>query len=136
MSDWFEGGKQKTTVIQAPSPGTAAGDAAAQLRLQLAQAIASGDWSAMQGFFDKVLIPSTKGTLTAAGLGRSGAMAEALTSAQLSYGGDFLKTLLTGIPISTPASTQTQQYQPGGMDWLMMGLGALGGGIQGWKQGG
>ena len=135
MSDWFGGGKTETKVVQAPSPGTSAGDAAAQLRLQLAQAIASGDWSAMQGFFDKVLIPGTRNTMTAQGLGRSGAIGEAVTREQLAYGGDFLKTLLTGIPISTPSTVQTQQYQPGGMDWLMMGLGALGGGIQGWKRG-
>lgn len=126
MSDWFGGGKQKTTTVQTPSPGTGAGDAAAQLRLQLAQAIASGDWSAMRGFFDKVLIPGTQNTLTAAGLGRSGAVGEAVTSAQLSYGGDFLKTLLTGIPISTPSSVQTSQYTPGGADWLSMALGLTG----------
>ena len=127
MSDWFGGGTTKTKTTPAPSPGGQAGDEAAQLRLKLAQAIASGDWSAMQGFFDKVLIPGTKGTLTAAGLGRSGAMGEALASAQLSYGGDFLKTLLTGIPVSTPSSVQTQQYQPGGADWLSLALQLAGG---------
>lgn len=122
MSDWFSGGKQKTTTTPTPSPGAAAGDTAAQLRLQLAQAIASGDWSMMQGFIDKVLIPGTKNTMTAQGLGRSGAIGEATSRAQLEYGGDFLKTLLTGIPISTPGMTQTSQYQPGFIDWLGLGL--------------
>lgn len=131
MSDWFGGGTTETRVEPAPSPGAVAGDVAAQYRLQLAQAIASGDWSQMQGFFEKVLIPSTKGTLTAAGLGRSGALGEAVASAQLTYGGDFLKTLLTGIPISAPGSVTTSQYQPGFMDWLALGLQVGGAGMRG-----
>lgn len=125
MSDWFGKQKTKTQIIQ--TPGSQAGDAAAQYRLQLAMAIASGNWAPMKGFFDKILIPGTQNALTAAGLGRSGAVGEAVSNAQLSYGGDFLKTLLTGIPVSSPGSTVTSQYQPGGADWLQMALQLMGG---------
>ena len=133
MSDWdIWGGKKKTKTTPAPStpsPGETAGDEAAQLRLKLARALASGDWEGMQGYIDQFLIPRTMNAMTAGGLGRSGAVGEALAQAQMQYGGDFLKTLLTGIPVSsgTPGGpTQTSQYQPGIMDWLSMGLGVAG----------
>ena len=112
MSDW--GGTQNTVFETDPST-----QALQALRLQMAQSIASGDWSGMQGFFDKVLIPNTKNTLTAAGLGRSGAVGEAVANAQLSYGTDFLKALLSGVP---SGSTQQQSYEPGPMDWISMAL--------------
>ena len=116
MSDW--GGTQ--TAETTPDPNAQALQA---LRLKLVQGIMSGDWSQMQGFFDKILIPNTKNTLTAAGLGRSGAIGEAVSNAQLSYAGDFIKSLLTGIPTG---STQTSTYEPGIVDWLGMGLGFAG----------
>lgn len=82
----------------------------------------------MQGFFDKVLIPNTKNVATASGLGRSGAMTEAVANAQLSYGTDFLKSLLSGVPsgYGQTGQAQTSQYQPGVMDWLGLGLGVGG----------
>ena len=115
MSDW--GGTQKTSVEQDPSA-----QSLNQLRAKLATSVAGGDWSGMQGFFDKVLIPRTMGTLTAAGLGRSGALGEAVSNAQLQYGTEFLSALLSGVPF---ANQQEQQYEPGIMDWLQFGLGAF-----------
>lgn len=90
------------------------------LRLLLAQGVASGNWEGMQGFFDKVLIPRTKNELTAAGLGRSGAVGEAVSNAQLAYGTDFLKSLLSGIPSSQIPSGQTSRYSPGAFDWISL----------------
>ena len=122
MSDW--GGTQKRKESYGVADPQA--EALQSLRLQLAQSVASGDWSGMKGFFDKVLIPNTKNTLTAAGLGRSGAVGEAVANAQLSYGTDFLKSLLSGVPSAYRGTSETQQYQPGIMDWLGLGLGVGG----------
>lgn len=83
----------------------------------------------MPEFFKRVLIPNTLNTLTAAGLGRSGALGEAVANTQMAYAGDFLKALLTGVPSSqagTPAQTTTQKFQPGVVDWLGLGLQAAG----------
>ena len=112
MGDW--GGTQ--TRRDEPDPSAKSLN---QLRANLAQSVASGDWSGMQGFFDKVLIPRTMGTLTAAGLGRSGALGEAVANAQLQYGTEFLSALLSGVPFG---GEQEQQYEPGIMDWLQLGL--------------
>lgn len=122
MSDWF--GETKTKVDVGPQARDLQ-----QLRLDLVRSIMGGDWSPMQGFFDKVLIPRTKNELTAAGLGRSGAIGEAVSSAQLSYGTDFLKALLSGIP---SGETRTQTREPGIFDWLSLALG-VGGTVAGMK---
>ena len=112
MGDW--GGTQRTR--NEPDPQA---QSLNQLRAQIAQGVASGDWQGMQGFFDKVLIPRTMGTLTAAGLGRSGALGEAVANAQLQYGTEFLSALLSGVPFG---GEQEQQYEPGVMDWLGLGV--------------
>ncbi len=122
MSDW--GGTQKTKTKATTGVIDPQAEALQALRLSLAQGVASGDWSGMKGFFDKVLIPRTTNTLTAAGLGRSGAVGEAVTNAQLEYGTDFLRSLLSGVPSAygRTGETQTSQYQPGPMDWLQLAL--------------
>ena len=122
MSDsWFGESKQKTKTSGDPSA-----EAMQALRLQLIQGLLAGDWAPMQGFFDKVLIPRTKNELTAAGLGRSGAIGEAVSSAQLSYNTDFLKSLLSGIPAGPTSATVTTSKEPGIMDWLGLALKAGG----------
>ena len=121
MSDFFStgGGKTKEKTTTTGDPSAAAMQA---LRLQLIQSLIAGDWAPMQGFFDKVLIPRTKNELTAAGLGRSGAIGEAVATAQLSYNTDFLKSLLSGIPSSGGTTTSVSQREPGIMDWLGLAL--------------
>ena len=121
MSDFFStgGGKTKEKTTATGDPSAAAMQA---LRLQLIQSLIAGDWAPMQGFFDKVLIPRTKNELTAAGLGRSGAIGEAVATAQLSYNTDFLKSLLSGIPSSGGTTTSVSQREPGIMDWLGLAL--------------
>ena len=121
MSDWGGTTKQKTKTSGDPSA-----EAMQALRLQLIQGLLAGDWAPMQGFFDKVLVPNTKNALTAAGLGRSGAIGEAVSTAQLSYNTDFLKSLLSGIPAGPTSSTTTTQQEPGIMDWLGLALKAGG----------
>ena len=89
-----------------------------KLRFQLAQQVISGGLpSAMSGYLDKVVIPSTMNAMTAGGLGRSGAVGEAVSQATLSQGTDFLKALLTGIP-SAGAARTSESYSPGIFDWI------------------
>src|SRR3990167_5745908 len=109
------GGGGKTTTETQFDPTIQALNA---LRFSMAQQVASGGIpSAMGGYLDKVVIPSTINAMTAAGLGRSGAIGEAVAQATLSQGTDFLKALLTGIPSEQAAKT-SESYSPGVFDWL------------------
>ena len=63
---------------------------------------------------------ATENTMTAAGLGRSGAEGEAVANATMSQGLGFLSSIL-GYPMSsrTPGGfTETTTKQPGLTDWL------------------
>ena len=95
-------------------------------RLQLARSIAEGGLPAgMAENIQRNVIPSTTNALTAAGLGRSGAVGEAVSGAVLGQGTSMLTQLLTGIPRSTPSTTrQTSGYEPGFFDYFssIMGL--------------
>ena len=78
-------------------------------------------------YFQHVLIPSTMNALTVAGLGRSGAVGEAVSNAVLGRGLDFLQAIL-GANIPSPFGTppnQTTSKHPGVSDYL----GMLGGGL-------
>ena len=69
------------------------------LRANLAKDIMAGKLpEAMKGYIDKVLIPQTTNTLTAAGLGRGGAVGEAVSTATTTAGFNLLGGLLTSSP--------------------------------------
>ena len=96
-------------------------------RLEMAKKLAEGGLPAgMEGYLNKVVIPSTVNTMTASGLGRSGAVGEAVSQASLSQGTGMLTALLTGIPGSTPSTTkQTSGYEPGFFDYFSSIMGAI-----------
>lgn len=92
------------------------------LRLNLAQQTATGGLPAsMTGFIQNMLIPSTVNQMTAAGLGRSGAVGEAVSGAVLGQGTNFITSLLGGggggggVPSGGTTSTQ-----PGAADWISL----------------
>ena len=96
-------------------------------RLELAKNLSEGGLPAgMEGYINRVLIPSTTGSLTAAGLGRSGAVGEAVSGAVLSQGTSMLTQLLTGIPGAAASTTkQTSGYEPGFFDYFSSIMGAI-----------
>jgi len=96
-------------------------------RLGLAQNLMAGNIpSMMSGFLNKVLVPSTMNAATAGGMGRSGAVTEAVSNAIFSQGSGMLTQLLTGVPGSTP-STEKQKsgYEPGFFDYFGSIMGAI-----------
>ncbi len=103
-----------------------------QQRSDLATDIMAGNLpSSMSGFISKILTPEVTNTMTAAGLGRSGAIGEAISNAVLGQGTSMLTSLLTGVPSAqggqTPGS-QITRTDTGYKD-IMGGVGALAGGI-------
>ncbi len=124
-SSWFGGGasgktKTQTTANQPIVDPTI--NALWNLRLGLASSTAAGDLSSgMKGYIDKILVPSTTNTMTAAGLGRSGAVGEAVSNAVLGQGTSFIEALLGGyMPPGMMSGGQnvTTTHQPGALDWL------------------
>ena len=124
-SSWFGGGasgstKSKTTANAPIIDPTI--NALWNLRLGLASSTAAGDLSSgMKGYIDKILVPSTTNTMTVAGLGRSGAVGEAVSNAVLGQGTSFIEALLGGyMPpgMMSGGQTTTQTHQPGALDWL------------------
>ena len=115
MDSLFGGGVAgKTKEVSGP------GEDSSDIRMQLLRQMLSGGIpSTMSGYLDKVLIPRETNTLTAAGMGRSGAVGEAVANATLGQGMQFIEALLSGVPSS---QTRETTKQPGAMDWL----GALG----------
>lgn len=80
----------------------------------------------MSGYLNKVLIPGTTNSMTAAGLGRSGAVGEAVSSAIFSQGTNMLTSLLTGIPGSPmQPGRQSQSKEPGFFDYFSSIMGAI-----------
>ena len=96
-------------------------------RLGLAQNLMGGDIpSMMSGYLNKVLIPSTTNSLTAAGLGRSGAVGEAVSNAVFSQGTGMLTSLLTGVPSAAAGTAKSQQGKdPGFFDYFSSIMGAI-----------
>ena len=124
MSDSFFGTTQQTTTR--PSDVTFQslfGTRQGVINQVLAGAIPSPD------YLNKIVIPSTMNTLTMSGLGRTGAVGEAVSKATLGAGLQLLETLLTGIP-APGGSTQTTSQRAGLQDIL----GLAGGGLQGLGQ--
>ena len=121
----LSGGGQTTTKTEVSYDPTI--QALQSYRLQLAQQLAGGGLPAgMEGYINKVLIPSTTNTLTASGLGRSGAVGEAVSQAVLSQGTSMLTQLLTGIPGASGSPTkQTGGYEPGFFDYFSSIMGAV-----------
>ena len=113
MDSLFGGGVAGKTREES---GPSAGDPFSQLRLSLIQQMLSGDLSpVMAGYQNKVLIPTTMNELTRTGLGRSGAVGEAVSNAVLGQGLQFIESLMSGVPSSR---TTTTEKQPGAVDWL------------------
>ena len=130
MDSFFSGGagsKTKTTGTFDPSI-----EAYYALKTMLASQTAAGGLPAsMKGYIDKIVVPSTVNTMTAGGLGRSGAVGEAVSNATLSLGTQFITALLSGSPSTIPTTT-TAQTTPGALDWL----GALANIVGLWGKGG
>ena len=126
MDSLFGGGVAgKTREVSGP------GDESSDIRMQLLRQMLSGGIpSTMQGYLDKVVVPSTTNALTAAGIGRSGAVGEAVANATLSQGMQFIEALLSGIPSSQVRETEKK---PGAVDWLGV-LGPIVGAL--WGRGG
>lgn len=78
-------------------------------------------------YINRIVIPATTNTLTAAGLGRSGAIGQAVAYATLAPQVDLLKAVLSGVPHGATA-TQTGR-EPGVFDWLDKILGLVSGGV-------
>lgn len=121
------GGGGETTVKNAPASYDPTIQALQTARLGLAQNLMSGDIpSMMTGYLNKVLIPGTMNSLTASGMGRSGAVGESVSNAIFSAGTGMLTQLLTGVPGSTPSATkQTSNYDPGFFDYFGSIMGAI-----------
>ena len=127
----FGGKKSKSTTTTAAPTVDPTIAALNSLKLNLAtQTAAGGISSSMAGYINKVVIPSTVNTLTAAGLGRSGAVGEAVANATLSQGTQFIESLLSGVPsgLMPGGGTTTSTTTPGGLDWLQALIG-IGGGV-------
>ena len=120
MDSLFSGGagsKSKTQTANVFDPTLQALNA---LRLGLVtQAVAGGLPAAMGGYINKYVVPNTVNTMTASGLGRSGAMGEAVAEATMKYGTDFITALMSGTPSQSPQQvSSTAQTVPGVLDWL------------------
>ena len=126
MDSLFGGGVAgKTREVSGP------GEDSSDIRMQLLRQMLSGGIpSTMQGYLDKVLVPSTTNALTAAGIGRSGAVGEAVANATLGQGMQFIEALLSGVPSSQVRETEKK---PGAVDWLSV-LGPIVGAL--WGRGG
>ena len=85
------------------------------------QLISGGMPAGLQGVLEKVVIPQTMNTMTAAGLGRSGAMGEAVAQASLGQVTSLIQSLLTGVPTAAvgPKETRTSKT-PGVYDYLSL----------------
>ena len=77
-----------------------------------------------QEYIDKIVIPSTTNTLTAAGLGRSGAIGEAVAHATIAPQIQLMQSVLGGVPGA--ASSVAGGHQAGVFDWLDKLLGLAG----------
>ena len=126
MSDSFFGTTTQQTTAGTLDPTFASlfGTRQGVINQVLAGAIPSPD------YLNKIVIPSTMNTLTASGLGRTGAVGEAVSKATLGAGLQLLETLLTGIPAPIGGGTTTGTRSPGLQDIL----GLAGGGLQGLGQ--
>ena len=126
MSDSFFGSTTQQTTAGTLDPTFASlfGTRQGVINQVLAGAIPSPD------YLNKIVIPSTMNTLTASGLGRTGAVGEAVSKATLGAGLQLLETLLTGIPAPIGGGTTTGTRSPGLQDIL----GLAGGGLQGLGQ--
>jgi hypothetical protein len=83
----------------------------------------------LQGVLEKTVIPSTMNTLTAGGLGRSGAAGEAVAQASLGQVTGLIQSLLTGVPQAAAGMTkQTTTKEPGVFDYLRL-VGDVAGGF-------
>lgn len=101
-------------------------------RAGLASTLISGGMPAgLQGVLEKTVIPSTMNTLTAGGLGRSGAAGEAVAQASLGQVTGLIQSLLTGVPSAATGMTkQTTTKEPGVFDYLSL-VGNVAGGFAG-----
>ena len=96
------------------------------LRANLSSQLISGGIPAgLSGVLQNVVIPNTVNTMTSSGLGRSGAMGEAVSQASLGSVTGLLQSLLTGLPSAQAGGTSTSGYSPGGMDYAQAGIGLL-----------
>lgn len=85
--------------------------------------------SVAKGYLDNVLIPTVTNNATVMGLGRSGAVTEAIANTAWQPGFDLIKLLL-GMPLVRTQQTQTQRQRaaPGSLDVVssLLGLTATG----------
>ena len=126
MSDSFFGTttQEKTGGSLDPTFASLFGTRQGVINQVLAGAIPSPD------YLNKIVIPSTMNALTVSGLGRTGAVGEAVSKATLGAGLQLLETLLTGIPAPIAGGTTRETKSPGLQDIL----GLAGGGLQGLGQ--
>ena len=118
------GGGTTTTKTQASYDPTL--QALQTLRANLSSQLISGGIPAgLSGVLQNVVIPNTVNTMTSSGLGRSGAMGEAVSQASLGSVTGLLQSLLTGLPSAQAGGTSTSGYSPGGMDYAQAGIGLL-----------
>lgn len=101
---------------------------------QMASSVASGT-AISPDYINKIVVPSTMNQMTAGGLGRSGAMGEAVSQATLAPQVQLMGDVLRGVPsggYGTPGP-----HQAGLFDWFsqIAHLGeAAGAGYTGYKQ--
>ena len=114
VTDFFFGKKDKGTKGQFEPTG----QALQNWKLGVAQMLSAGLYPS-QEYINTRVIPSTMNTLTASGLGRSGAVGEAVAGATLDANLELFKAMISGIgqPAVLPGRG-TGQRDVGAFDWI------------------